>query len=82
MTDMASAPSIDEIDDEFDLDIRIDDIGPADPNRIHLASVAMSCSMCCPGETPGYSRDQDLCHTDVCTTRVNCTMYTECLCAG
>jgi hypothetical protein len=51
MTDVVGAPSIDELDDEFDLDIRIDDIDSADPDRIHLASFAMSCSMCCPGES-------------------------------
>jgi hypothetical protein len=72
MTDIVDAPSIDELYDEFDLDIRIDDIYPTDPNRIPLASVAMSCTMCCPGES-------QTCH-DLCHTQDGCTVYSYCLC--
>ena len=75
MTDMVSVPSIDELDDEFDLDIRIDDIDPTDPNRIHLASFAMSCSMCCPGDS------YPSCELSACRT-IECTDYSECLCTG
>jgi hypothetical protein len=73
MTDIVDAPSIDELDDEFDLDIRIDDIGLTDPDGIPLASVAMSCTMCCPGEDNSIFEE-------TCRTRRNCTEYSECLC--
>jgi hypothetical protein len=36
-----------ELDDDFDLDIRIDVPGPAEPGLIPLASAAGSCTWCC-----------------------------------
>jgi hypothetical protein len=49
MTAMTSESVTDALDDEFDLDIRIEDLGPADPDRIYRAQTqAYSCSICCP----------------------------------
>jgi hypothetical protein len=84
MTDIVDAPSIDELDDEFDLDIRIDDISSIDPHRIPLASFAMSCSMCCPGgSVTGYAcadSYNDPCHTDdfTCDCSGTCTDCAAC----
>jgi hypothetical protein len=73
VTAVASESVAGEFDDEFDLDIRIDDIDPGEPDRIHLASFAMSCSMCCPGEsvTAAVCADSinDPCPSDACPTR-------------
>jgi hypothetical protein len=59
----------DESDGEFDLDIRIDDLGVVGtgPDRIHLAgSVAVSCSFCCPTAFL-CSNTEVQCHTADCT---------------
>jgi hypothetical protein len=50
VTAAAVEPGADEIDDEFDLDIRIDDPEPAAPDRIYRAQPTgfASCSYCCP----------------------------------
>jgi hypothetical protein len=84
MTDIASAPSIDEIDDEFDLDIRIDDIGPADPKRIHLASFAGSCTMCCGGgiECSVTAYCTDLPCAPPPTGTCHCSDFSACYCTG
>jgi hypothetical protein len=45
MTAMATGESL---TGEFDLDIRIDDLDPAEPDRVHRAMTAdMSCTFCC-----------------------------------
>ena len=75
MTVVDSESITEEYDDEFDLDVRIDDIDPGEPDRIHLASFAMSCSMCCPGED-GPTR------WSACRTYRGCTEYSECFCTG
>jgi hypothetical protein len=77
MTAMATGePLTGEFDDEFDLDIRIDDLNPAEPDRIHRAATfGTSCTMCCPGEVdPTLVR--------VCVTHSGCTEYSDCLCTG
>jgi hypothetical protein len=79
MTDMVGAPSIGELDDDFDLDVRIDDIDPAEPDRVPLASFAMSCSMCCPGEAPTEILTDCWCATNYCYTY---TCNTGCYCTG
>ena len=74
MTDIVDAPSIDELDDEFDLDIRIDDIDPGESNL--TPTFGASCTMCCPGEgnpTGWYS---------ACRTYRGCSEYSECFCTG
>jgi hypothetical protein len=64
----------DELDNEFDLDIRIDDIDPAEPDRIHRAlTFGTSCTMCCKGETGGGMTYPG------CLTR-DCSEYSKCLC--
>jgi hypothetical protein len=66
----ASESVTDELDDEFDLDIRIDDLHPADPDRIHLAmTFAASCTMCCPGDTASFfcNVTQRFCTNDSCS---------------
>jgi hypothetical protein len=46
-----------EVGEEFDLDIRIDDIDQAGPGLVPPAmSFGVSCTMCCPGG-PGITDD-------------------------
>jgi hypothetical protein len=54
--------------DEFDLDIRIDDLDPADPDRIHRAITAdTSCTFCClTGWCEALPTDHD-CLTVACS---------------
>ena len=75
MTVVVSESITEEFDDEFDLDVRIDDTDPAEPDRIHRAlTFGTSCTMCCPGGTGiGYTAFS-------CRTQNHCTAYTDCLC--
>jgi hypothetical protein len=72
MTVMAGESVIGELDDEFDLDVRIDGLDLADPDRIHRAqTVAASCTACCGtvyGCTdPGCVATGVYCPTGICT---------------
>lgn len=75
MTAMAPESVSDGLDDEFDLDIRIDDLGLVDPDRIHQAqsaTIACSCSACCPTVYGCTSPGCDI--TGVyCPSAVGCT---------
>jgi hypothetical protein len=69
MTAMATGePLTGEFDDEFDLDIRIDDLDPAEPDRIHRAMTAdMSCTFCCPSAWCLGHQTDDGCVSVACT---------------
>ncbi|MBV9026709.1 MAG: hypothetical protein JO362_23585 [Streptomycetaceae bacterium] len=69
MTVITGESLTDEFDAEFDLNIWIGDLNPADPERIHQASAAGSCTGCCPsvGCYPTYND---------CTTVIYCTENT------
>ncbi len=80
MTIMDSESITEEFDDEFDLDVRIDDLDPAEPDRIHRAATfGTSCTMCCPGEEGSGIPAETWCH---CRTYRGCSDYSECLCTG
>jgi hypothetical protein len=78
MPTIASESVRDELDEEFDLDIRIDDIDPAEPDRIHRAlTVGTSCTMCCAG---GKECSIEPSGASLCHCSQGCTEYSACLC--
>jgi len=55
--------AVEEFDDDFDLDIRIDDTDPAEPDRIHrIVTFGTSCTMCCAGGTGNRVQRDGLLH--------------------
>lgn len=73
MTVMTGESMIGEFDDEFDLDVRIDDLDLVDSDRIHRAqTIASSCTACCEtvyGCTdPGCVASGIYCPTGMCTS--------------
>lgn len=82
MTAVASESVAKEFNDEFDLDIRIDDIDPAEPDRIHRAlTFGTSCTMCCGVGGTGCSVTA-YCTDQPCGGPTMATCNTDCLCTG
>jgi hypothetical protein len=78
LTIMVGESTGDELDNEFDLDIRIDDTDPAESDRIHRAlTYGTSCTMCCRGEGPPHTVG---CTAFSCRTQNQCTNYSDCFC--